>query len=57
MLETLYEVQEVAERYKTTKDRVWEWIRNHKLNAIKVGKKDLVPETALVEFEEKNKMF
>lgn len=34
----MYTCDEVAERYKVKVITVWDWIRQHKLNAIKLGR-------------------
>ena len=47
----MYTCDEVAERYKVKVITVWEWIRQHKLNAIKLGREYRISEDDLVKFE------
>lgn len=37
-MEKIYSCEQVAERYGVAVSTVWEWIRNKKLPAVKVGK-------------------
>ena len=56
-METLYTCEEVAERYHVVIGRVWKWIREGKLGAIRAGgKKYMVPESDLKEFERKRRV-
>lgn len=40
----MYTCDEVAERYKVKVITVWDWIRQHKLNAIKLGREYRISE-------------
>ncbi|MDO4608884.1 MAG: helix-turn-helix domain-containing protein [Clostridia bacterium] len=54
-MEKIYSCEQVAERYGVAVSTVWEWIRNKKLPAVKVGKLYRVKESDLVSFEQNNK--
>lgn len=47
----LFTCEEVAERYKVKVITVWEWIRQKKLGAIKLGREYRITEDDLVAFE------
>lgn len=47
----LYTCDEVAEKYRVKVITVWEWIRQEKLGAIKLGREYRVSEDDLKEFE------
>ena len=51
----MYTCDEVAERYKVKEIKVWDWIRQRKLNAIKLGREYRVSEDDLIKFEEERK--
>ena len=51
----MYTCGEVAERYKVKVITVWEWIRQQKLGAIKIGKEYRVSEEDLIAFENSRK--
>ena len=51
----MYTCDEVAERYKVIVITVWDWIRQRKLNAIKLGREYRVSEDDLIKFEEERK--
>ena len=51
----MYTCDEVAERYKVKTITVWEWIRQHKLNAIKLGREYRISEEDLIQFENERK--
>lgn len=51
----MYTCDEVAQRYKVKVITVWEWIRQQKLNAIKLGREYRIPEDALIAFEDARK--
>ena len=51
----MYTCDEVAKRYKVKVITVWDWIRQRKLNAIKLGREYRVSEDDLIKFEEKRK--
>lgn len=51
----MYTCDEVAERYKVKVITVWGWIRQRKLNAIKLGREYRVSEDDLIKFEEERK--
>lgn len=48
----LYTCAEVAARYSVEIITVWDWIRKHKLGAIKLGKEYRISENDLQQFEE-----
>lgn len=47
----MFTCEEVAERYKVKVITVWEWIRQKKLSAIKLGREYRVSEEDLKTFE------
>lgn len=47
----MYTCDEVAERYQVKVFTVWEWIRQRKLNAIKLGREYRVSEEDLVVYK------
>lgn len=49
-----YSCEEVAQRYQVKIATVWEWIREKKLQAIKIGKQYRVREEDLKQYEEAN---
>lgn len=49
-----YSCEEVAQRYQVKIATVWEWIREKKLQAIKIGKQYRVREEDLKRYEEAN---
>ena len=51
----MYTCDEVADRYKVKVITVWEWIRQKKLNAIKLGREYRISEEGLNNFENKRK--
>ena len=51
----MYTCDEVAERYKVKVITVWEWIRQQKLGAIKIGKEYRISEEDLISFENARK--
>lgn len=51
----MYTCDEVAERYKVKVITVWEWIRQQKLGAIKIGKEYRISEDDLIVFENARK--
>lgn len=51
----MYTCDEVAERYQVKVFTVWEWIRQRKLNAIKLGREYRVSEEDLIKFENERK--
>lgn len=51
----MYTCDEVAERYKVKVITVWEWIRQQKLGAIKLGKEYRISEEDLIAFENARK--
>ena len=51
----MYTCDEVAERYKVKIITVWEWIRQQKLCAIKLGKEYRISEEDLIAFENARK--
>lgn len=48
----MFTCEEVAERYKVKVITVWEWIRQKKLSAIKLGREYRISEEDLKAFEE-----
>ena len=53
-MEKFYSCEQVAERYGVKLTTVWNWIRTHKLPAVKVGKQYRVTADALNAFEKSN---
>lgn len=51
----LHTCEEVAKRYGVKKITVWEWIRNKRLPAIKIGKSYRISDSDLMEFESSRK--
>lgn len=51
-MEKIYSCEEIAERYGVKISTVWDWIRNKKLTAMKIGKSYKVREEDLKKFEE-----
>lgn len=49
-----YSCEEVAQRYQVKIATVWEWIREKKLQAIKIGKQYRVREEDLKKYEDAN---
>ena len=49
-----YSCEEVAQRYQVKIATVWEWIREKKLQAIKIGKQYRVREEDLKQYEDAN---
>lgn len=54
-LAKMYTCDEVAERYKVKVITVWDWIRQRKLNAIKLGREYRISEDDLIQFENERK--
>ena len=52
----LYTCVEVAQRYGVEVRTVWEWIRKHKLGAIKLGKEYRISADDLTRFEESRRI-
>ena len=52
-MEKFYSCDQVAERYGVKIETVWSWIREKKLNAIKVGKLYRITPEQLMEFEQR----
>lgn len=52
----LFTCAEVAARYRVEIITVWDWIRKHKLGAIKLGKEYRISEDDLVQFEESRRI-
>jgi excisionase family DNA binding protein len=50
MSEQYYTVREVAERFKVSRQSVYDWIREGRLRAVKLGNRTRIPESALEEF-------
>lgn len=50
-MDKLYTCAEVAERYSVKKLTVWEWIRNKKMAAVKIGKEYRVSESDIRAFD------
>lgn len=53
-MDKFYTCKEIAERYNVKIDTVWQWIRQKKLSAIKLGKVFRIKEEALSIFEKEN---
>lgn len=54
-MEKVYGCKQVADRYKVKVSTVWEWIRDKRLPAVKIGKSYVVKETDLLSFEKAGK--
>nr|DAE90798.1 MAG TPA: helix-turn-helix domain protein [Caudoviricetes sp.]DAM96662.1 MAG TPA: helix-turn-helix domain protein [Bacteriophage sp.]DAO05025.1 MAG TPA: helix-turn-helix domain protein [Bacteriophage sp.]DAQ34602.1 MAG TPA: helix-turn-helix domain protein [Caudoviricetes sp.]DAY96823.1 MAG TPA: helix-turn-helix domain protein [Caudoviricetes sp.] len=52
----MFTCEEVAERYKVKVITVWEWIRQKKLGAIKLGREYRITEDDLVAFEDSRRV-
>ena len=50
MSEQYYTVREVAERFKVSRQSVYDWISEGRLRAVKIGNRTRIPESALEEF-------
>lgn len=53
-MNNIYGCEEIANRYGVRIETVWDWIRNKKLTAMKIGKSYKVREDDLKKFEESN---
>lgn len=51
----MYTCEEVADRYKVKVITVWDWIRQKKLNAIKIGREYRINEKDLIKFEDERR--
>lgn len=56
ILTQMFTCEEVAERYKVKVITVWEWIRQKKLGAIKLGREYRITEDDLVAFEDSRRV-
>ncbi len=56
ILAQMFTCEEVAERYKVKVITVWEWIRQKKLGAIKLGREYRITEDDLVAFEDSRRV-
>lgn len=52
----LYTCGEVAKRYGVEVRTVWEWVRRHKLGAIKIGKEYRISAEDILHFEESRRI-
>jgi putative molybdopterin biosynthesis protein len=50
MDEKMYTVQEIAKHFRISRQSVYDWIKDGKLRAIRIGERVRVPESALREF-------
>lgn len=50
MDEKYFTVKELAERFRVSRQAVYDWINEGKLRAIRVGVRVRIPESALIEF-------
>jgi putative molybdopterin biosynthesis protein len=48
--EKYYKVDEVAKRFKVSRQAVYQWIAHGKLRAVKLGSHTRIPESALKDF-------
>jgi len=48
--ESIYTINEVAEKFHYQRSTVWRWIKNGKIEAVKVGGQWRITEAALVKF-------
>lgn len=51
----MYNCEEVSERYNVKVITVWDWIRNKKLPAIKIGREYRIREEDLEAFEDERR--
>lgn len=51
-----YTCEEIAEKFKVSKETVWIWIRKGKLGAVKLGKHFRVSEKDLQDFLERQRV-
>jgi excisionase family DNA binding protein len=50
MDEKYYTVKEIADRFHVSRQAVYDWIRDGKLRAVRLGERVRVPESALNDF-------
>lgn len=50
MSEEYYTPEEIAERFKITRNAVYNWVKRRKLRAIKIGGATRIPKEALENF-------
>jgi excisionase family DNA binding protein len=50
MSEQYYTVREIAERFKVSRQSVYDWIAEGRLRAVKIGNRTRIPESALEAF-------
>jgi excisionase family DNA binding protein len=50
MSETYFTVKEVAERFKVSRQAVYDWISEGRLRAVKIGNRTRIPESSLEAF-------
>jgi excisionase family DNA binding protein len=50
MSEQYFTVKEVAERFKVSRQSVYDWISEGRLRAVKIGQRTRIPESALEAF-------
>ena len=55
-MEKFYSCEEIADHFQIKVETVWEWIRGKRIAAIRVGKGYRIPESAVREYEQKNKV-
>lgn len=48
--EQLFTVKEIADRFRVSRQAVYDWINQGKLRAIRIGDRLRIPETAINEF-------
>lgn len=51
----MYKCAEVADRYNVKLITVWEWIRQKKLPAVKIGREYRISEDDLIKFEKERR--
>ena len=54
-MEKFYSCEQVAERYGIKVSTVWEWVREKRLPAVKIGKLYRISPEDLADFEKENK--
>lgn len=55
-MEKIYSCEEIADHFQVKVETVWDWIREKRIAAIRVGRGYRIPESAVREYEQKNKV-
>lgn len=56
IMEKFYSCEEIADHFQVKVETVWEWIKARRLAAIRVGRGYRIPESAVREYEQRNKV-